>query len=103
MTCATHPQAAGATVNAAHSEPFSTPGLVGALRRHLGRETRLFRAPPALLESACALAGQRERARRLTRSLELDVSATAARVGWKAAIGMDDTAREMARAWLERP
>jgi hypothetical protein len=45
------------------------------------------------------IAGQGERMQRLTRSLELDVSATEARVGWKASIGLDEAAAAMARSW----
>jgi UDP-4-keto-D-QuiNAc 4-reductase len=101
--CATHPQAVGAILNAAHGDAFSTPGLVGALRRHLGRPPRLYAASPALLEAAATIAGQRGRMRRLTRSLELDVSATEARVGWKASVGLDAAAGEMARTWRARP
>jgi UDP-glucose 4-epimerase len=99
VVCATHPRAAGATLNAAHRDPFSTPGLVEALRRHLGRPRRLIAAAPALLEGAAALAGQRARVRRLTRSLELDVSDTEARVGWRAAAGLEESAEELARSW----
>src|SRR6185295_7478016 len=99
VDCATHPLAVGAILNAAHAEAFSTSELVGALRRHLGRPPRLFPAPRVLLETAAAIAGQGERMRRLTRSLELDVSATEARVGWKASIGLDEAAAAMTRSW----
>lgn len=99
VACATHPRAAGATLNAAHGEPFSTPRLVGALRRHLGRPQRLYRVAPRLLEAAAALAGQRGRMHRLTRSLELEVAGTESRLGWKAAVGIEVAAAELARSW----
>src|SRR5204863_10103485 len=88
IACATHPLAAGAIMNAAHGDPFSTPRLVRTLRRQLGRRARLFAVAPALLEAAAAIAGQRGRMHRLTRSLELDVAATQARVGWRATVGL---------------
>ena len=103
IACATHPRAAGATLNAAHEQPFSTPGLVESLRRHLGRPARLHAAPPRLLEAAAAVTGQRGRMRRLTRSLELDVSATTAHVGWSASVGVEECARELASSWRARP
>lgn len=101
VACATHP-AADAVLNAAHREPFSTPGLVASLRRHLGRPPRLFGVAPGILEAAAAVAGQRSRMQRLTRSLELDVSGTADRVGWTASVGLDDSARELAGSWRAR-
>lgn len=99
VRCATDPAAAGATLNAAHPDPLSTPMLVESLRRHLGRPARLFGVPPRALEVAARMLGAGERMRRLTRSLELDVAAAERLLGWRASTSLDEAAAEMARAW----
>jgi nucleoside-diphosphate-sugar epimerase len=92
---------AGSTFIAAHPEPFSTAELVAALRRPLGRAERLFGVPVRLLEVAAQTLGQGERMRRLTRSMEVDASLARETLGWKAAVGLEDAAAEMARHWRE--
>ena len=82
LLAATHPQAAGRDYIAAHPESVSTPALLAGIRSALGRPSRLFPAPPALLELAAAAAGMRERMRRLTRSLEADSSTLVDELGW---------------------
>ena len=99
LACAEHGAAPGRTFLAAHPQPFSTPLLVAALRRALGRAERLVAMPQSLLEAGAGMLGQRERMRRLTRSLEVDASLARDSLGWKAAIGLEDAAAEMARAW----
>jgi len=90
---------AAGTFIAAHPVSVSTPELVRALRRALSRPERLVAVAPALLEAAAAMAGQRERARRLTRSLEADPSAAEGAFGWTARVGLEAAAGEMAQAW----
>src|SRR5688572_22471622 len=102
INCATHAGAPGQVFLAAHPKPFSTPAMVGALRRALGRPERLYSVPGALLELAGALAGQREKMRRLTDSLEVDASAANRQLGWTATVGLEQAAEQMARAWRER-
>ena len=99
VTCGEAASAVGQVFLAAHPEPASTADIVVALRRALGRPARLFPIPPAVLETSAALAGQTERMRRLTRSLEVDASAARERLGWQAALGLDEAAADMARAW----
>ena len=99
LACAEQAGAAGRTFIAAHPEPFSTAELLRALRRPLGRAERLFSAPVGLLEGAASAVGQGERMRRLTRSMEVDASSARDILGWRAAIGLEDAAAEMARHW----
>ncbi|HQW39202.1 MAG TPA: NAD-dependent dehydratase, partial [Usitatibacteraceae bacterium] len=61
-----------------------------AMRRALGRPRRLVAVPPVLLEAAGALAGQGERVRRLTRSLEVDPAAFSRDTGWVARVELED-------------
>ena len=99
--CGEQAGAAGATYIGAHRSSVSTPALVRALRAALGRPTRLFALPARGLEIAAAAAGQGERMRRLTRSLEADASGTQRALGWAASIGLEGAAAQLARAWRE--
>ena len=103
IDCALLPQAAGGTFLAAHAESISTPRLVAAMRAHFGRPARLVRVAPRALEAAAAVAGQAMRMRRLTRSLEVDASQTARKLGWTAQIGFESGVEDMVRAYRETP
>jgi nucleoside-diphosphate-sugar epimerase len=80
--CIEHPGAAGQTFMIDDGEPVSTPGLIRALARAMGRPARLLPVPPALLEFAGALLGRRAAVGRLTGSLHVDSSAIRLRLGW---------------------
>lgn len=99
--CASHPAAAGQTFLAGHPQPISTAELLGAARIAIGRAPRLWPVPGALLEAGAALAGQGERIRRLTRSLEVDVSGTMARLGWQPRHAPAESIAALARAWKD--
>jgi len=87
---AAHPEARGRAFIAAHPESVSTPGLVAALRRALGRPGRLFPVPPAVLELAAAAVGLGGAMRRLTRSLEADPGDLVATLGWQPRLCLAD-------------
>lgn len=98
VTCAQRPVHEPCIVHAAHPQPASTPQLVSAFRMALGRPARLFPCPVAWLEALAAAAGAGEAMRRLTRSLELDASATTARLAWRPRVDLARAVAEMARA-----
>ena len=102
LRCAQETRPGMHTWLAAHEARYSTPVLLGGLRRALGRAPRLVSVPVALLEAVARLAGQADRMRRLTRSLEVDASATEHALGWEARIPLDETLRDMAAAWRAR-
>lgn len=93
LAAATHAEAPGRAFIAAHPLAVSTPQLVETLRRHIGRPGRLFAVPATLLEWGAAACGQGARMRRLTRSLEVDSSELAMRLGWVARVGLEDGVR----------
>ena len=99
VACAAAPDSAGSTFLAAHRDPFSTARLVTLLREALGRPPRLFAFPPRALEVAAAFAGRGAAARRLTRSLEVDASATERALGWRAEVPFEDAVREIGEAY----
>ena len=99
IDCATHPQAAGRMYFAAHERSVSTRELVAGIRSALPRPARLFAASPRALEAVAALAGQRERMARLTRSLEVDGSDAARELGWTAQVGFETALDDMVGAY----
>lgn len=103
IDCATHSDAVGRTYFAAHERSISTRELVSGLRAALSRPARLFSVAPAVLEAGAALAGQRARALRLTRSLEVDSSDAARELGWSAQIGFENAVDDMAQAYRRMP
>lgn len=98
VACGTEARAAGGLYLAAHRDALSTPQLLGALRAVLGRPKRLFAVPATVLEAGASLAGQGERMRRLTRSLEVDPS-SAESLDWRAELGVERCAADMVAAY----
>jgi len=80
--CVEHPGAAGKTFLLDDGEAVSTPELVRALARAMGRPARLLAVPASVLELAGILLGKRAAVARLTGSLYVDSSSIRAHVGW---------------------
>ena len=104
LACAERPLAGIHTWLAAHPQPFSTSQLFREARTALKRPARLVPFPPRALEFAAAIAGQAGRMRRLTRSLEVDATATCDAFDWQPRVAFDAAVRDMAAAWImQRP
>ncbi|MFN3545089.1 MAG: UDP-glucose 4-epimerase family protein [Thiobacillus sp.] len=88
--CVEHPAAAGQTFLLDDGEPVSTPELIRAVARALGRPARVPAVPVGVLELAGALLGRRAAVRRLTGSLWLDSSLIRSRLGWTPPYSMQD-------------
>lgn len=88
--CLEHPAAAGQVLLACDGEDVSTPELLRRLGRAMGKPARLVPVPPALLQLGAAIVGKRAMARRLTGSLQLDMSATTALLGWIPPLTLDE-------------
>jgi nucleoside-diphosphate-sugar epimerase len=95
VDCASLPQAAGHTYLAAHRHPVSTSRLISLMRSALGRPRRMFRFPAQFLEAAAAMAGQRERLRPLTRSLEVDAANAERELDWTAQVSVETAVEDM--------
>ena len=80
--CVEHPAAAGQTFLLDDGEPVSTPELIRAVARAMGRPARLLAVPVGLLELAGALLGKRAAVARLTGSLYVDSSFIRSHLGW---------------------
>jgi UDP-glucose 4-epimerase len=79
-----HP-APGRTYLVSDAHDLSTPQLIRALARGLGRPPRLFSVPLSLLRLAGACGGQRDAVDRLLGSLQIDASRITAELGWRPA------------------
>jgi UDP-glucose 4-epimerase len=87
--CVEHPAAAGQTFLLDDGEPVSTPELIRALARAMGRPARLLAVPVSALEFAGMLLGRRAAVARLTGSLWVDGSAIRSRLGWTPPFSME--------------
>lgn len=93
ITCIDHPAAANQTFLVADGEDVSTAELLQRMARAMDRKARLFPVPVWMLESAAALLGKRDVARRLCGSLQVDIQHTRQRLGWAPPIGLDEGLR----------
>jgi len=87
--CVEHPAAAGQTFLLDDGEPVSTPELIRAVARAMGRPAHLLAVPVSVLELAGALLGKRAAVARLTGSLYVDSSAIRSRLGWRPPYSME--------------
>jgi UDP-glucose 4-epimerase len=87
--CVEHPAAAGQTFLLDDGEPVSTPELIRALARAMGRPARLLAVPVSALEFAGMLLGRRAAVARLMGSLWVDGSAIRSRLGWTPLFSME--------------
>lgn len=102
VECAEQPQAAGRTYIAAHRQGASTAELVTGMRSALGRPARLYPFPARAIEACAAALGQGDKARRLTRALEVDPSAAERELGWVARVPIGHAIGEMVRDYRAR-
>ena len=93
--CVEHPAAAGQTFLLDDGKPVSTPELIRAVARALGRPARLLAMPVWMLEAAGTLLGKPTAVARLTGSLFVDGFAIRSRLGWTPPFtleqGLDET------------
>jgi UDP-glucose 4-epimerase len=80
--CLEHPGAAGRTFLLDDGKAVSTPELIRALARAMGRPARLFPVPPWLLRATSRPFGGAARLSRLTDSLYVDASAIRSQLDW---------------------
>ena len=90
--------AANQTLLAGDGEDFSTPELLSAIGRALGRPARLLPVPPPLLAAAASLFGKQDMARKLLGSLQLDLSQTRARLDWSPPVTAEQALRDTVRS-----
>lgn len=87
--CIEHPDASGQTFLLDDGEPISTPELISALARAMGREARLVDVPLGMLKLLGALFGKQSAVAQLTGSLCVDSTAIRSRLGWAPPFSME--------------
>lgn len=96
-----HPAPAG-TYLVSDGEDLSTPQMIRALARGLGKAPRLLPFPPALLRLAGACTGQSDAAGHMLGSLQIDASRITADLGWRPAHAAEQGLIATARAYAAR-
>src|SRR5512139_3688635 len=87
--CVEHPGAAGQTFLLDDGHAVSTPELIRAVARAMGRSARLVAVPVGMLEFIGALLGKRAAVARLAGSLYVDSSLIRSRLGWTPPFSME--------------
>ena len=93
ITCTTHPAAAGQTFLVSDGEDVSTAELARRLGLAMGRPARLLPVPVWALKAGGALLGRSAAVERLCGNLQVDISATCERLGWKPPVTLDEGLR----------
>lgn len=102
LACALRPAAAGRTYLVCDGEPCSTPELMRRLAQAMGRPSRLWPCPPALLGWATGLLGKTAEWERLAGSLELDDSALRRELDWQPPYPAQQGLQETAAWFMQR-
>lgn len=89
LTAVEHPAAANRTFLVGDAETLALKDFVGLLARALGRPAHLWPVPAAWLEAGGGVLGKGDSVRRLTRSLEIDVSGIREALGWQPPCAID--------------
>mgnify|MGYP002385649846 CR=1 FL=1 len=87
--CVEHPAAAGQTFLLDDGEAVSTPDLIRAVARAMGRTACLLAVPVRMIEFVGALLGKRAAVARLTGSLWVDSSLIRSRLNWTPPYSME--------------
>ncbi len=103
IRCLDHPAAAGRVFLAADGSEWSTPALIRALARALGRPARLLPCPPLLLRLAGRVTGRGAAVGRLCESLWIDGSAARTALGWQPPLPPEDELARTATWYREHP
>lgn len=102
VTCVDHPRAANQTFLVSDDEDISTTELLQRMSQALGKRPRLLPVPAWMLETAAKFAGRQSITQRLCGSLQVDISHTRERLGWKPPVSIDEALRKTAQHFLEQ-
>ena len=99
-TCIHHPAAANQTFLAGDGEDLSTTELLQHMGKALGKPSRLIPIPAKLLEAGAILLGKKAVARRLCRSLQVNISKTRKLLNWTPPLSVDEGLQKTA-VWFK--
>lgn len=93
IECALNDRAAGQTFMASDGQDVSIGWLLREMAKAQGAPSRVFSFPVSPLEKLATLTGKQEIMRRLTGSLQVDISHTCETLGWKPPFSVEDGLR----------
>lgn len=100
VTSVSHPDAAHQVFLAGDGVDLSTTELIQRLARAMGRSARLLPVPQSLLEAGLNALGKGDLARRLCRSLRVDISKARSMLNWIPPVSVDEGLRRTVAPFL---
>jgi nucleoside-diphosphate-sugar epimerase len=99
-TCIDHPAAANQAFLLSDGEDLSTTALLRRLAAAMGAPSRLLPVPAGALMAASRLLGRQDTMQRLCANLQVDMTQTRQRLGWRPPIDVDEGLRRAAAGFL---
>ncbi|MBV4553009.1 SDR family oxidoreductase [Pseudomonas sp. SWRI102] len=90
VTCLDHPHAANQTFLVSDGEDVSTSELLIRMGKAMGKPARLIPIPSLVINAVAFMLGRRDVARRLSSSLQVDITKTRELLGWSPVQSLDD-------------
>ena len=101
ICCMSHPMASNQVFLVSDGDDLSTPELLRRLGSALHKPAKQIPVAPWLLEFAFSLLGRPDFARRLSGSLQVDISRARTVLGWVPPVTVDDGLRRTAEHFLD--
>ena len=95
LAVACHPDAGGRILLASDREDVSTPDLIRAIARELGKPARLFSIPFGLLKIGCSVPVLGSRLEKLAGNFQIDPTASCALLGWSPKVSFSEGIAQM--------
>lgn len=102
INCIEHPAAANQVFLAGDGQDVSTTELLYGIGKALDKPARLLPCPVGLLSFTAALLGKKEMLRRLTDSLQVDISRARSLLGWEPLLSREEGLREVAQDFKQQ-
>ncbi|MBY0272183.1 MAG: NAD-dependent epimerase/dehydratase family protein [Alphaproteobacteria bacterium] len=99
VLCASHPKAKGHTFFVSDNHPLSIGEFIQGLAEGMGKKANLFYLPEFFLKTPFKLIGKSEYLKKITGSLQLDISSIQKTLGWKPLVSVEEGLRETARSF----
>lgn len=101
ITCSVNPNAGNNSFFVSDGDDVSTPELVRYLSQALGRNSRIFSLPEAILALGAKLIGKEAAFQRLCGSLQVDISRSHSVLGWKPLVSIEEGMKRVANGYLD--
>jgi nucleoside-diphosphate-sugar epimerase len=102
ITCCDHPNAAGEVFLVSDGYDVTTTQLLKSIAYHMECPARLLPIPTSLMTTCFRLMGKQALAQRLFGSLQLDITKTTDKLGWKPPVSFDRAIHQTVQDFLQR-